>query len=365
MIMNSNSVQGKRYRKILEAFLIADIIIMVFLAIYYFWGKAIGSDETPYDNAQLVFEDLSDVKVIPSGEAVGIYLKTDGVMVVDTGDVTTSEGQLCCPSKDIIQTGDYIIAVNDESVSTKKELTEAVNTCQGNSVNIRYIRDDEEYTCNITPVKSENNTYMLGLWIKDDISGIGTVTFIMGNKFMALGHSVSDNDTGLMVRSSEGGVYITHITKINKSFVSMPGQLQGTILYRKDLIGIIEKNMECGISGYLDEDYISENYDSSEALYVAAGDEVECGKAYIYSRMTGELKKYEINIEKVDYTSSSKNIEFEVTDQELLELTGGVIQGMSGSPIIQNDKVIGAVTHVLVDEPTNGYGIFVETMLEK
>ncbi len=351
----------EKYRRFLIAFLILDIIAFSILAVSYFVRNS-DSDKIDYQDAELVFQDLSDEMVIPSGEPVGIYLKTDGVLVVDTGDVENLQGELCSPCEDIIETGDYITEINGVEVNSKSELMEELSECTSAFVDVTYIRDDTENTAEIEAIEADN-TYMLGLWVKDDISGIGTVTFIVGNNFMALGHSVSDNDTGLMIKSSSGGVYTTHITRINKPLVSNPGQLQGTIIYKKDLIGIIEGNFANGIAGYLDEDYIEENYESAEAMYIADSDEVTTGKAYIYSRLEGELKKYEIEIESVNYNSDNKNFEFKVVDSDLIDLTGGVCQGMSGSPIVQNGKLIGAVTHVIVDDPTRGYGVFIEKML--
>ena len=152
------------------------------------------------------------------------------------------------------------------------------------TVRLTFLRDGKSQVAEVTPVKTNKNAYMLGLWVKDDISGIGTVTFLCGNQFMALGHSVSDNDTGLKISSTGGGIYTTHITKINRSFVSMPGQLQGTILYKKDLIGIVEGNYDNGIGGYLDEEYVAKHYKAAEAMYIADPDEVQTGEAYIYSR---------------------------------------------------------------------------------
>lgn len=353
----------ERYKKSLLILLLLDLVFLFFMLFFYMKGNEAG-DIVKYDNAKFVFEDLSDIQVIPSGEPMGIYLKTDGVMIVDTGEFKNSAGQTCCPAGNDLKPGDYIIGIDGEKITSKNRLIEMVGESGGKKMDITYIRDGKQYETKLLPEKSENGEFMLGLWVKDDISGIGTVTFIMGNHFMALGHSVSDNDTGLMVRCSGGGVYTTNITKINKSLQSVPGQLQGTIFYRRDLIGIVETNTGSGICGYLDADYVTEHYGNETAIYVAGKQEVECGKAYIYSRLTGEPVKYEIEITALNYSGESKNIEFEVVDENLLELTGGVVQGMSGSPIIQNGKLIGAITHVLVDNPRQGYGVFIENMLE-
>lgn len=354
----------ERYRKSLVILLLVDIAFIIFLFAFYLSYKE-GDGRLQYENAKFVFEDLSNKKVIPSGEPMGIYMKTDGVMVVDTGDIVTDEGHIVCPSQNALKSGDYITKVNDKVVENKSELLECIEESEGEELKITYVREEKENIVNITPECSNEGQYKLGLWVKDDIAGIGTVTFIYGNSFMALGHSVSDNDTGLMIRCATGGMYTTDITNINKSYTAMPGQLQGSIVYTRDLIGIINQNTENGIMGYLDEAYVSKNYDEKDAMYIAKGEEVDTGKAYIYSRLTGEPVQYAINIDEVNYGTHNKNIEFTVTDQRLIDMTGGVVQGMSGSPIIQNGKIIGAVTHVFVDDPTKGYGVFIEEMLKE
>lgn len=309
--------------------------------------------------------DIYDRLVVPSGEAMGIYMKTDGVMVVDVCSYKNEEGVSCCPVKDILQTGDYIISIDGTPISKRSEMLSVVAGSEGADMEIEYIRDGETNSAIVTPQKNENGNYLLGAWVKDDVSGIGTITFIDGTSFMALGHSVSDVDTGLMMRCSTGGVYTTSITNISKSYSEQPGRLQGNIAYRRALVGIIDGNSASGIYGHLDKNYCDTKYGDAEHMYIARGSETQMDTAYIYSRMSGELRKYEIEIEEIDSVSDDKNIEFHVTDEELLDLTGGVVQGMSGSPIIQNGKIIGAVTHVFVDDPTRGYGIFIENMLEE
>ena len=309
--------------------------------------------------------DIFDRPAVPSGEAMGIYMKTEGVLVVDVCSFKNENGESCCPADGKVCTGDYIVSVDGMEISKRLELLDIVAESQGDSLSVRYIRDGEEKVCSITPEKNENGAYLLGAWVKDDVSGIGTVTFVDGTNFMALGHSVSDIDTGVMMRCSTGGVYTTDITNISKSYSSEPGRLQGSIAYRRSLVGIIDGNSASGIYGHLDTSYCQAKYGDAERMYIARGHEVRKGQAYIYSRMSGELEKYEIDIEYVDRNSSDKNIEFHVTDDALIDLTGGVVQGMSGSPIIQDGKIIGAVTHVFVDDPTRGYGIFIENMLEE
>jgi stage IV sporulation protein B len=357
----------KEYRILLLKILLAGLIILGIGAVWsiYMNHKNAYGEEAEAEESEPVFDNLSELLVYPSGEPMGIYLKTDGVMVVDTGEFLDSEGAACCPAGGILESGDYITAIDGQSVSSKAELMTLVNESDGMSMEITFVRNEKEQKAYITPELSQKNGYLLGIWVKDDISGIGTVTFIYEDMFMALGHSVSDNDTGFMLRAAGGGVYTTTISKIDKGEISIPGQLEGNIVYKRDLIGTVKENLSCGIIGELNMEYVEENYKDSEKLYVAASDEVETGKAYLYSRLTGEPELYEIMIQEINYDSDSKNLEIQVTDSRLLELTGGIVQGMSGTPIIQNGKLIGAVTHVLVDDPTRGYGIFIENMLEQ
>lgn len=308
-------------------------------------------------------DDIYDRAVVPSGEPVGIYMKTDGVMVVDICYFRNEDGVSCCPSEGILQTGDYITSADGKTISKRSELLNIVSGCNGNPIDITFVRNGVTEHKTVSPERNENGNYLLGAWIKDDVSGIGTVTFVDGSNFMALGHSVSDIDTGLMMKCSTGGVYTTNITNISRSKVAEPGKLQGSIAYKKDLIGIIDGNSSSGIYGHLSSVYCTQRYVNAEKMYIARGDSVHEGTAYIYSRMTGELRKYEIEIEHVEKNAPDKNMEFRVASQELLDLTGGIVQGQSGSPIIQDGKIVGAVTHVFVDDPTHGYGIFIENML--
>lgn len=375
-----------RYGRLLKVLIIADAVFAIGLLVLCFVADSrSGRDETAYTvdveesleslsaggaqsrtftKSDMFGDDIYDRKVIPSGEAMGIYMKTDGVLVVDICSFRNQSGESCCPVENLLQTGDYITSVDGTSVSKRSEILSRVADCGGESLTIGYVRDGKKMSCVVTPRLNESGNYLLGAWIKDDVSGIGTITFVDGDNFMALGHSVSDIDTGLTMRCSVGGVYTTDITGISKSYSSEPGKLQGTISYGKSLVGIIDGNSESGIYGHMNSAYCSAQYEGAEEMYIAHASEVSTGKAYIYSKMTGQLKKYEINIEIVDRGAKDKNIEFEVTDDELLALTGGVVQGMSGSPVIQNGKLIGAVTHVFVDDPSRGYGIFIEGMLK-
>ena len=164
------------------------------------------------------------------------------------------------------------------------------------------------------------------------------------------------------MNSVSGGVYEATILGIDKSSQDNPGKIRGSIMYSTKLIGIVNKNIYSGVTGKLNKNYVKKHYDEEEKVLLGSSEDVSLGKAYIYSRITGELEKYEINIVRIDYDGDVRNLQLKVTDDRLIELTGGIVQGMSGSPIIQDDKLIGAVTHVIVDDPTMGYGIFIENM---
>lgn len=382
----------KKYKKLILWVSVADLLLLMVLFVlcavadsiragenegseinmYGYSGETYNASMTIEDHAasmklkdKAFGDDIYERQVIPSGEAMGIYMKTDGVMVVDVCSFRNSDGKTCCPVEGILQTGDYIVSVDGRDISKRSELLSMVAAGNGQSMDLEYVRDDKTFRKSVIPEKNESGNYLLGAWVKDDVSGIGTITFVDGTLFMALGHSVSDVDTGLMMKCSTGGMYTTNITNISKSYSEQPGRLQGSIAYRKALVGIIDGNSASGIYGHLDEAYCSTRYSDAERMYIAKGDDVRSGRAYIYSRMNGELSKYEIDIEIVDCDADDKNIEFHVIDNDLLELTGGVVQGMSGSPIVQDGKIIGAVTHVFVNDPTRGYGIFIENMLEE
>ena len=310
-----------------------------------------------------------EILVIPCGIPVGIYIETEGVMVVDIGDITLEDGTTRCPASDIIWPGDYIVKVGSEKVSTKEELVAAICESQQSSpgyVIIGLYRDGRYQEVRILPVKAQDGSYKIGTWVRDDCQGLGTLTYI-DNKggFGALGHGISDVDTGKIVYTSGGRLYCAKIWSIVKGKSGAPGEVVGSINYDPSyFLGVIEENTDIGIYGTCDENIYQ--YIDSYALPVAYKQEINMGTAYIRSFVDGSIRDYEINITGIDVSNSNHNkgISFAVTDRELLENTGGIIQGMSGSPIMQNDKVIGAVTHVLVNDPTRGYGIFIENMLE-
>lgn len=313
--------------------------------------------------ARTHMEVVDERYIYSGGFQVGIYLKCNGVYVVSTETICTYDGKNVVPVSEKLGKGDYIIKVNDNAVSTKEQLSQLVAASDGKSINITVRRDNQELSYDVTPVKNVAGEYKLGIWVKDDTQGVGTVTYVCEDgTFAALGHGISDNETGNVLDISGGSIYRTRILSIVPGKNGEPGELLGTIDYREHNIGSISRNTDKGIYG---ENAYSLYSEYSPELIKAAGSyEVTKGAAYIRFYNNGGFHDYEIDITDLKY-GDSKNITFKVTSDELLELTNGIVQGMSGSPIIQNGKLIGAVTHVFIDDSTCGYGIFIDKMLDK
>ncbi len=305
--------------------------------------------------------------LIPAGIPIGIYLETEGVMVVDIGEVECSQAILS-PAKYILQKGDYILAVNGESISKKKELTQLIEESNGESLIFTVNRDNQVFDTKLTPVQNAKGEYQLGIWVKDSAQGIGTLTYVddLGS-FGALGHGIHDSDTGNIVHIEQGSLYETEIIDIKKGESGEPGELTGVIDYNKtNVLGDIYRNTGCGIFGNCNRKLMKE-LSELERLPVGYKQQVTEGPAEIVCTVDGERCYYAIEITALHYDAAveNKGLEITVTDPELLELTGGIVQGMSGASIVQNSRIIGAVTHVLVRDSARGYGIFIEDMLEQ
>ena len=302
--------------------------------------------------------------VIPLGTAIGMKLYTKGVLVVGMSQIKDENNERKKPYENSgIEQGDTILAINNNEVSNTDELIKEVNNSNGNEIKIKYEKNNQTLETSIKPVKA-NNEYKLGLWVRDAAAGVGTLTFYepSTNTFMALGHGISDNETGKVLDIKDGMIYRTRILSIVPGKNGEPGELLGTIDYREDNIGSIRRNTDKGIYG--ENAYSLYNEYSPELMKAAGSYEASKGTAYVRFYNNGSFHDYEIDITDLKY-GDSKNITFKVTSGELLKLTNGIVQGMSGSPIIQNGKIIGAVTHVFVDDSTCGYGIFIDRMLDK
>ena len=310
-------------------------------------------------------EKSSEKKVIPVGKTVGIYVNTKGILVIDTGEVTNLAGEKETPAKNKLMPGDYIVKLNGEEMKTKKQLITCITECGGETLVFDVIRNEKKTEVKIEPVETGVDTYKVGIWVRDDLQGLGTITYVEGDSFGALGHSINDTDTGTLLQVSGGEIYEADIFGVEKGTAGNPGVIEGMIAYQtENVVGSIEGNCLYGIFGQITDDF-KQSIQQEEAIPVASIDEVTKGKAYIQSYVSGKKELYEIDIVNIHKNDNGdKEMEISVTDKRLLSLTGGIVQGMSGSPVIQNGKLVGAVTHVFVDEPTRGYGIFIENMLE-
>ncbi len=308
---------------------------------------------------------IETMELLPSGSPIGIYVETDGVMVLGTGVINAADGLNYEPALNKLKSGDYIIAVNNITINNKKELISAIQACNGDELKIDVRRDEKDVQYMISPVRTASGEYKIGAWIRDNTQGIGTLTFItQEGEFGALGHGITDIDTSLIMEINRGYVYSANIMTIIKGRQGVPGELIGLINQsEKYKIGNIIKNTNQGIFGNLNDNY---NITGKKG-YIPIGlkQEVEVGPATILCCVDNEIKEYNIKIEKIDINSSSPNkgMVISIADEELLQLTGGIVQGMSGSPILQNGKIIGAVTHVFIQDSTKGYGTFIENMI--
>ena len=306
-------------------------------------------------------------KVYASGVPIGIYVKTEGILVLGLQKVTDKNGKSLSPASCKIKAGDYILKFNGKKITTKQQFIRLLQKNGTAEVVLTIKRRDKKTDVKIQPVYSVKDAcYQIGVWIRNDTQGIGTVTFIREDgTFAALGHGISDGDIGVQFLIEGGSAYRTNISSIRKGKAGMPGEVIGTIDYMpQNYLGEIYTNTKGGILGKIIKN--KEEFCVGEKMYVAKKSEIQTGKAYLRSSISGVSKEYTIEIEKVflHEKNSLKTLKIKVTDPELLELTGGIIQGLSGSPILQNGKLIGAVTHVLVDNPEKGYGIFAESMLK-
>ena len=305
--------------------------------------------------------------VYASGMPVGIYMETDGVLVLDTEKMTGMDGKEYTPAQGVVSSGDYITEVNHQKIEGKKQLMDLVEHLDGEKVLLTVRRENTILEKKLTPVQISKGNYRLGIWVRDNVQGLGTITFLTkNNRFAALGHGIHDIDTSTLLTIKRGTLYRTSIQKVQKGSKGNPGTMEGIIVYNRfHRLGVIEKNTDAGIYGELNSDrsWIGEEV----PIQVAKKEEIKTGEARIRCYIDGEVKEYTICITQIDKESDqvNKGMIIQVTDTELLEKTGGIIQGMSGSPIIQNGKLIGAVTHVFVQDSTKGYGIFIENMLKE
>ncbi len=306
--------------------------------------------------------------LIPGGNSIGVSLYTRGALIVGTSEVTGSDGVIHYPSMDAgIVPGDIIERVNGVSVKDANHLSQLINKAKGRGVDLECRRDNRLFVTHIQPVQdTSDDKYRLGLWVRDSTAGVGTLTFYDPKTkfFGALGHAITDVDTGSLLAVKDGEIMQSNIIDVKIGKKGLPGELVGNFSENRKVIGSIVKNTPFGIYGKMARSLPDFHYD--KPIPIAYQYTIQPGKASILTTINdGGIREYAVEIIKVNrqVTPSSKGIILEITDPELLAKTGGIVQGMSGSPILQNGKIVGAVTHVFVNDPRKGYGIFIEWML--
>lgn len=304
----------------------------------------------------------SVTRLIPGGMAFGVKFFTEGAIVLGTTGVETANG-IESPAKTAgLRSGDIVIRAGGKAFRSAKELVSIIEGCGGKEIMVAYLRNEKEQTVKVKPARDlASGKYRIGILVKDSVAGIGTVTYIEPNTqdFGGLGHGIYDSETGLLLPLAKGTVVEVDINGITKSYKNYPGELKGK--FGTVAVGELWDNTQQGVFGR----FFTLPDNCQEAVPVGNKGQLKEGKAHILTTLSGcETTKYEIEIEEIYAKSgSTKNFLVHVTDKRLLDQTGGIVQGMSGSPIIQNGKLVGAVTHVLVNDPTRGYGIFIENML--
>ena len=311
--------------------------------------------------AKLLTESVEEL--VPVGEAAGIRLKTDGIIVIGIADVTDADGKTTSPAGTAgLKKGDIIEKINGKDMQAGTDLVKCVENCGGKTMQFSVRRGDAQIKLSVTPVKSKDGGYKVGVLVRDSLMGIGTITFYepKSGVYGALGHGISDPDSDCLVPIADGTLIRSEVSDVTRGAAGAPGELHGN--FDSEVRGTVERNDVTGIYGHMEGEY-----EKNEALPICKSGEVKAGNAQILSTVCrGDAKLYDIKILKIaqDGGKDHKDMLIQVTDPELLAVTGGIVQGMSGSTIIQNGKIVGAVTHVLVSDPTRGYGIFIENMLD-
>lgn len=307
------------------------------------------------------------VKVIPGGQSIGVKLYTQGVLVVAVAEVTGIDGRAYNPAGQAgITVGDSIVEINGIKVRDAEHVIGILENGQGEEIPLVIKRGKQTLNKTIRPVKSqEDGKYRIGAWVRDKTAGVGTLSFFCPETgtFGALGHAITDVDTGLLLSVEEGEILESRVASIQKGEKSRPGEIRGIFFEEQNKLGVIEKNTEFGIYGMMSKSIENPYY--PEPIPVAMHQQVKEGSAHILTTVDESVEMYEVEIQRVARQSypEPKSLIIKVTDKRLLEKTGGIVQGMSGSPIIQEGKLVGMVTHVFVNDPTRGYGIFAEWMI--
>ena len=305
-------------------------------------------------------------RLIPGGQAIGVAMRTEGVLVVGVADLqdAASPAQLCG-----IQPGDVIRRVGGANVTSAEQLSALVAASEGKPLNIEFLRDGAAMTTTMVPkLDATTGTARMGAWVRDSTAGVGTLSFYDPDtgKYAALGHAITDGDTGQVLTVGEGQILRASIVGVQKGQKGTPGELKGSFLREAEVIGDINRNSILGIYGEMDEAASNDLYPDGLPIGLRSG--VHTGKAQILSSVDGTgIRAFDVEITRVNQQQSPapKSMVIHVTDPDLLAITGGIVQGMSGSPIIQDGRIIGAVTHVFVSDPTQGYGLYIDWMLQE
>ena len=308
---------------------------------------------------------LAVQSLVPVGRAAGIKLHADGVMIAALDPVATPGGQASPAETAGLQPGDSILQADGKTVDTNAGLQEAVAAAGGKAVTLHIRRDGQEMDVQVTPVKDTNGVYRLGVMIRDGMAGIGTITYVdpETGAYGSLGHGICDGDSGVLVPLAEGSLMEASVASVHKGAAGAPGALQGEFNLQEDM-GTVEKNTDTGIFGVLTD---NRYYAGLAPMPVAEAGQIKTGACEIWSNVAGEaVGHYTAEIVKVygKGGETDRSMVIHVTDPKLIEATGGIVQGMSGSPVVQDGKLVGAVSHVLVGDPTRGYAVALDKMLE-
>lgn len=348
---------------------IKRVLFFVFFIAILFIAVFFGYDlkTNPYKLLTKLNNETTDTDkkyIIPGGQTIGVELKTEGVLVVGLADIVGTDKVSTSPAKlSGIEIGDKILSIDSSSVESTDDIT---NYTEENGVKDYTLKVDRKGIIKdfvVTPVKLYNSDEIkFGFWARDDIAGIGTVTFIDPETgyYSAIGHGISDSDTGELIDIETGSIAKANITNIKLGKKGEPGEIIGYIMKDEESLGNVKENTNFGIFGTINKE--SYNYFNDSLIEVGSKEEMKLGPAQIYSCVNNEIKIYNVEITKLFYQSKpdEKSFVIKIVDDELLKLTNGIIQGMSGCPVIQDNKIVGAVTHVFMNDPTKGYGIYIE-----
>ena len=340
--------------------------------------NGIDEGETNFQLKLLGFIPVKDFKVnvinrpklIPGGNAIGVKLNTKGVLVVAVTDVIGIDGKRSNPAKEAgLKVGDSIVKINEIKVKDAEHVVELLNSTDGKKIKIIVERNKVEFETEVSPVQSiQDNCYRLGIWVRDKTAGIGTLTFIdqETKKFGALGHGIADVDTGNLLNVEKGKILNAKISNIQQGKRGDPGEIRGVFYETENALGDINKNSIFGIYGNISENFLNNN--KIKPMEIGFKEEVKEGKAHILTTIeNNKIEKFDVEILKIQpqQNPDPKSMVVKIVDKKLLEKTGGIVQGMSGCPIIQDGRIIGAITHVFVNDPTKGYGLYIEWMLKQ